>query len=358
VDRLTSTPEPEVAEAQSGVQPLQGPEVLDRRRSPVLEFVNRYKVLIFLALALVVLSVFFVPEFLSSRNLLNVLQQMAIIGVITLGMHFVIVTAGIDLSVGSILQVTTVTFALMLSHSVPLGLALVLGLGVGAVFGIVNGLGVTVLKVQPFVITLGTLAIGQGVALTLSDGQQVLFQNDSSVLNFLGRDGVGQLSGQFIVFIILAVTAWAVLRWVPFGRYVYAVGGNPETARLSGIRVNRVLMAVYVISGVCAALAGIMTTATLSVGVPTAGALSNLDAIAAVVIGGTSLMGGRGSVWGSVAGAFILATIANLIVLMGAGPYQAYIVRGTVIIAAVALASVELSRPRRNRKRPSSTAAA
>lgn len=332
-------------------------EVQVDRPSPLMEFLNRYKVLVFLGLLLLVLSIFFVPEFLSSRNLLNVLQQMAIVGVITLGMHFVIVTAGIDLSVGSTLQVTTVTFALFLASETSLLIALVASLSVGALIGLINGLGIVLLKVQPFVITLGTLAIGQGVALSLSDGQQVTYEKDSELLRFLGRGGVGDLSGQFIVFVALAIVAWAVLRYIPFGRYVYAVGGNAETARLSGINVNRVLLTVYVISGLCAALAGIMTTATLSVGVPTAGALANLDAIAAVVIGGTSLMGGKGNIWGSVAGAFILATIANLIVLVGAGPYQAYIVRGTVIIAAVALASVEFGRLRRQAKLSESTVA-
>jgi ribose transport system permease protein len=357
VSPITSPSTPTPADAQGGEPTTTGVAAAEPRRSPMLEFLDRYKVLVVLGVALLLLAVFYVPEFLSSRNLLNVLQQMAIVGVVTLGMHFVIVTAGIDLSVGSILQVTTVVFALLLSHHVALGLAIVLGLGVGAGIGLINGLGVTVLKVQPFVITLGTLAIAQGVALTLSDGQQVLFENDSAVLSFLGRDGIGGLSGQFIVFAALAVIAWAVLRYLPFGRYVYAVGGNAETARLSGIRVKRVLVIVYVISGLCAGLAGIMTAATLQVGVPTAGSLANLDAIAAVVIGGTSLMGGRGNIWGSVAGAFILATIANLIVLLGAGPFQAYIVRGTVIIAAVALASVELTRPRRQRKRVAEKAA-
>ena len=326
-------------------EPLDG----GRNNGPLL-FLDRYKVLIFLAVALLLLSIFVTPEFLSTRNLLNVLQQMAIIGIITLGMHFVIVTAGIDLSVGSILQVTTVTTALLLGSGMSAVAAIGLGLLVGLVIGAVNGLGIVLLKVQPFVITLGTLAIAQGLALTLSDGQQVTYQNESGLLKFLGREGVGRLSGQFIVFLVLAVVAWATLKYTPFGRYVYAVGGNVETARLSGIPVRRILLSVYVISGLCAALAGIMTTATLSVGVPTAGALANLDAVAAVVIGGTSLMGGRGNIWGSVAGAFILATIANIIVLVGAGPYQAYIVRVTVIIAAVALASVEITRSRRNRK--------
>jgi ribose transport system permease protein len=148
------------------------------------------------------------------------------------------------------------------------------------------------------------------------------------------------VSGQFVVFIVLAVAGWVILRHVPLGRFAYAVGGSPETARLAGIRVKRVLIIVYVISGCCAGLAGVMTTMRLGVGVPTAGALTNLDAIAAVVIGGTSLMGGRGSLWGSVAGAFVLAVIANVMTLLGVSPYTSQMARGFVILAAVLLGAL------------------
>jgi ribose transport system permease protein len=176
----------------------------------------------------------------------------------------------------------------------------------------------------------------------MAGGQQLVFPDDSSLLDFVGSGGIGRLSGQFVVFVVLAAVGWVILRFLPFGRYVYAVGGSPETARLSGIRTKRVLISVYVISGCCAGLAGVMTTMRLGVGVPTAGALTNLDAIAAVVIGGTSLMGGRGSLWGSVAGAFVLAVIANVMTLLGVSPYASQMARGFVILAAVLLGALGL----------------
>lgn len=294
----------------------------------------------------------FVPYFLTGQNVLNILQQMAIIGVVSLGMTFVILTAGIDLSVGATLELVTVIFAACLQHGFSAWLSILIGLVVGAVVGLINGLGFTIFKIQPFVITLAMLAIAEGLALTLSGGGEVYFTSQSGVLTFLGGGGIGGLSGEFIVFAVLAVLGWVVLRFVPFGRFIYAVGGSAETARLSGIPVKRILTAAYIICGVMAALAGIMTACRLEVGVPTAGGLTNLDAIAAVVIGGTSLVGGRGSIWGTVIGAFILAIIGNVITLLGISPYQSEIIRGCVIIAAVLLGGANLLRSRRAKVRP------
>jgi ribose transport system permease protein len=296
---------------------------------------------VFLLLVLLTLATgALVDNFLTTQNLLNVLQQMSIIGVVALGMTYVILTAGIDLSVGAVLALSGVILALLLKDGVSPLAAMAVAILAGGGVGLVNGLVSTGLNVQPFVVTLATLAIAQGLALTLADGQQIVFDQNSAVLNFIGNGGIGRLSGQFVVFLVLAVLFWLVLRFLPFGRYVYAVGGNPETARLSGIRTKRVLTSVYVISGCCAGLAGVMTTMRLGVGVPTAGALTNLDAIAAVVIGGTSLLGGRGSLWGSVAGAFVLAVIANVLTLLGVSPYQSQMARGFVILAAVLLGAI------------------
>ncbi|MGD9734455.1 MAG: ABC transporter permease [Solirubrobacterales bacterium] len=289
-----------------------------------------------------------VPSFLTIRNELLLLQQMAIIGVVAIGMHYVILTAGIDLSVGSILELSTVIFALALAGGWPLGLALAAALAAGLAAGLVNGLCVTLLNVQPFVVTLATLAIFGGLALLVTNGTPVLITNKSPVMDFLGNGDYGGIPGQFILLMVLAFIGWFVLRFTPFGRYVYAVGGSAETARLAGIRVKLVLTSVYAIAGLCAGLAGIMTAARLSTGTPTAGSLTNLDAIAAVVIGGTSLMGGRGSLWASVAGALTLAVIANIIVLLGFSPFQAQIIRGVIILVAVALGAVSLTRASRS----------
>lgn len=292
-----------------------------------------------LIVVLLVLAGAFVPSFLTVGNVLNILQQMAIIGVISAGMTFVILTAGIDLSVGATLELSTVVFAMGLGAKWPVVLAILVALGVGAAVGLINGIGYTVFKIQPFVMTLATLAAAEGLALTLSNGSEVYFTTSSHVVEFLGGGGIGGLSGEFVVFVALAIISWVVLKFVPFGRFVYAVGGSLETSRLAGVKVNRVLLSVYVISGVGAAIGGIMTASRLGVGEPTAGGLTNLDAIAAVVIGGTSLMGGRGNIWGTVAGALVLAVITNVITLLGISPYQSEIIRGGVIVVAVLLGS-------------------
>lgn len=295
-----------------------------------------------IAIGLVAVGLF-VPNFMTPDNLLNVIQQMAIVGVVTVGMTFVILTAGIDLSVGSVLALTGVVFALAITAGQDPVVAIALAILAGAVVGLVNGTISTYFKVQPFVMTLATLAIVSGISLTIANGTGVYFTTDSPIVNFLGYGTLFGIPGQFVVFIAVTAVAWVALTYFPFGRYVYAVGGSIDTARLAGLRVNRTLVIVYVISGSCAALAGVMTAARLSVGQPNAGSMTNLDAIAAVVIGGVSLMGGRGSIWGAVGGAFILAVIGNVLVLTGVQPYQAIIARGVVILIAVLLSGLSLT---------------
>lgn len=295
-----------------------------------------------IAIGLVAVGLF-VPNFMTPDNLLNVIQQMAIVGVVTVGMTFVILTAGIDLSVGSVLALTGVVFALAVTAGKDPVVAIALAILGGAVVGLVNGTVSTYFKVQPFVMTLATLAIVSGISLTIANGTGVYFTTDSPIVNFLGYGTLFGIPGQFVVFIAVTAVAWVALTYLPFGRYVYAVGGSIETARLAGLRVNRTLVIVYVISGSCAALAGVMTAARLSVGQPNAGSMTNLDAIAAVVIGGVSLMGGRGSIWGAVGGAFILAVIGNVLVLTGVQPYQAIIARGVVILIAVLLSGLSVT---------------
>jgi ribose transport system permease protein len=256
-------------------------------------------------------------------------------------MVFVVLTAGIDLSVGSNLALTNVLFALMIVHGLTPWLAAVLAVAMGGAFGLINGIGVAVFRLQPFVMTLATLATGAGVALTIANGSEIDFSRSDAVVNFLGNGGIGSFPGEFVAFAGVVALAWFVTKYVPFGRRVYAVGGSTETARLSGIRVKRVVIAVYVIAGMCAGLAAVMTASQLSAGEPTAGSLTNLQAIAAVVIGGVSLAGGRGAVIGGAIGAFVLAIIGNVLVLLGMNPYSAETTQGIVIIVAVLVASRE-----------------
>ncbi|MGI8433144.1 MAG: ABC transporter permease [Nocardioidaceae bacterium] len=273
-------------------------------------------------------------RFLQVDNVLNVLRQISIVGVLALGMTFVILTAGIDLSVGSILSVVVVyTANTVQTRGVLAGIAMALGLG--ALFGLINGVGVAVGRVQPFVMTLGMLAFAKGVALIFTNGQPVPITNDSFLA--FGNGRTFGLPNPAIVFLVLLAVCMFVLRGTVFGRSVYAVGSNEEAARLSGIPVRRVKCAVYVIAGVMVGLAGILYASQLGVGTPVAGDGKELDAIAATVVGGTSLFGGVGTIGGTFIGAAILGVLSNILNLSGVSPYVQYLFRGGLIVAAVLL---------------------
>jgi ribose transport system permease protein len=294
------------------------------------------------------------PTFFQVENMINVTRQASIVGVVAVGMTFVILTAGIDLSVGSVLALVAVSTAMLLDSglSAPVVILLAMLLGVGV--GLVNGIGVTLLKIQPFVMTLAMLGIARGATFQLSGGSPKNFTIDSKLLDFFGSGEVWGIPGPLVIFLAAAVVGLLVLRYLPFGRYVYAIGGSPEAARLSGVRVNVVTLAVYAISGLCAAIGGIMTASRLSVGDPIAGNLVELDAIAAVVIGGTSLAGGLGGMVGTVAGALLLAMLANVLNLIGVSPFYQLIVKGVAIIGAVVLTSLA-NRARTQRSLSSTT---
>lgn len=294
-------------------------------------------------LAVVILATWAIaPEFFTTNNILSVLRNASVVAIVGVGMTFVILTAGIDLSVGSILALVGVVFASLLGHGTALVPAVLLALLVGAAFGLANGIGVALLGIQPFIMTLATLAIGSGLALVVTNGGEQSYTNGSGLLTFIGIGGIGRFPGAAVIMFMVAVLGWLVLRYLSFGRYVYAVGQSPEAARLAGVPTGRVIAAVYVLSGLAAALGGILTTARLGVGDPNAGGLTNLDAIAAVVIGGTSLMGGEGGVWGTVGGALLLEIVANVLNLKGVSPFDEQIARGVIIIAAVLLTSPEV----------------
>jgi len=277
------------------------------------------------------------PHFFTASNLLNVSRQMSIVGIASMGMTYVILTAGIDLSVGSILGFSAVAAAWMLSSGVPWPLALLLAIGAGAGVGLINGLGITRGKIQPFIMTLAMLVIARGVTMTLSNGQPIPLGDAAASVAWVG-------SGNFLglpvpLWILLGVffVSSYVLRNTPFGWHVYAVGGNLEGARRSGLNTKRTITAVYVISGACAALASLIIITRLSAGEPSQGTLLELDAIAAVVIGGTSLFGGVGGVGATLVGAAILAVTENLLNLIGVSPFSQQIVKGLIILGAVLL---------------------
>lgn len=307
-------------------------------------WLSRYGAKIALFVALLILLSILVPNFLTVSNVPNLLQQMSIVGVVAVGMTFVILTGGIDLSVGSILAVSTVLFAQALANHLPSPVALLIALGSGLAFGILNGVGTAVFNIQPFIMTLATLAVGQGIALAISNGSSVIFATSDPLIDLLGNGSFGPIPAEFVVFAVIAVVGTVVLRFTPYGRFVYATGGSAVAARLSGIRVNRIVFSVYAISGLCSGLAGAMTAARLSTGEPTAGGTTNLDAIAAVVIGGTSLFGGIGGIPGTVVGSAVLAAVSNVLNLLGVSPYAALVVKGAIIAIAVLLVSPDLRR--------------
>lgn len=293
---------------------------------------------------LVAVTGVFWPEFFHTDNLLNVARQSSIVGVLAVGMTFVILTGGIDLSVGSILAIAAVVMATMLDEGTPVVVVLPVVIALAAGVGVINGIGVALFKIQPFIMTLATLVIGSGIALRITNGGPQEFFTESGVIDFLGSGGIGRIPGPLIVFLGLALIGWAVLRYVPFGRFLYAIGGSAEAARLSGVRTSINLIGAYAVSGACAGVAGVLTASRLSVGDPNAGGLSELDAIAAVVIGGTSLAGGVGGMPGTVAGALLLAVVANLMNLAGVSPFDQQIVKGLVILIAVLLAAYALKK--------------
>ena len=288
-------------------------------------------------LLLLVIGALLSPFFLQPANLINVARQLAIVGIVGVGMTFVILTAGIDLSVGSIVGFAAIVAATLLSGGVPWPVALLAGLGAGALVGAINGLGITKGRLQPFIMTLGMLVIVRGVTMTYSEGRPIPFRDAAEGVAWIGTGSLIGIPTPVWIFAVIAVLAAFTLRYTTFGRQVYAVGDNLEAARLAGINTGRVIFSVYVISGLCAAVSALIIISRLTAGEPSQGTGFELDAIAIVVIGGTSLFGGEGGVRGTVIGAAIVAAMANLLNLLGVSPFSQDIVKGLIIIGAVLL---------------------
>lgn len=274
-------------------------------------------------------------NFMTWGNWVNVLRQTSINGLLAIGMTFVILTGGIDLSVGSLLAVSAMVTGSLVTGEQPssLWLAIPAGLLAGTALGAVNGLVVARLAVPPFVMTLGMLSVARGLTFIYSDGMPIA--NLSSEFRFLGQ---GMLGGLPVPVLVLAVTFalfWFVLNYTTFGRYIYAVGGNLKSAKTSGVQTRLVLFSAYLISGLLAALAGLILTARTTSALPQAGVAYELDAIAAVVIGGTSLNGGVGKLTGTLIGALIIGVINNGLDLMGVSSYYQQVIKGAIIVAAV-----------------------
>jgi len=297
--------------------------------------------------ALAVACVFFATRsdrFLTGENLSLILQQVMVVGVIAIGQTLIILTAGVDLACGAIMALAGIVMTkLVAEHGLPVPVAIAAGVGVATLFGMVNGLLVSAIRLPPFIVTLGTLNIAFAITQLYSQAQTVT-ELPASMTMLGGTFRVGGTAVVYGVVVMLALYAltWYVLRATASGRHVYAVGNNPEAARLTGIATQRVLLGVYVAAGVLYGIAALLSVARTGVGDPNAGQTENLDAITAVVLGGTSLFGGRGAVFGSLVGTLIVGVFRNGLTLMGVSSVYQILITGILVILAVG--TDELSR--------------
>ncbi len=288
--------------------------------------------------ALVILIVFVSvlnPAFLQVNNLLNLMRQLIINGFIALGMTFVILTGGIDLSVGSTLAFTSAIFAGLLQNGMNTGIAIVITLALGLALGLINGLLITKGKLAPFIVTLATMTIFRGLTLVYMDGRPISGPKDNFAFQFLGKGQVFGIPFQVILFLIVYIVLSTLLNKTSHGRKIFAVGGNEKASFISGIKIDKVKVLVYVISALMAVVSGLVLTSRLNSAQPTAGSAYEMDAIAAVVLGGTSMTGGSGSLTGTLIGILILGVLNNGLNLLGVSSFYQQIVKGVVILIAV-----------------------
>ena len=300
-------------------------------KSSLLEKIIPFIGLILLVVVISVLN----TAFLDLSNLLNLLRQVSINGLIAFGMTFVILTGGIDLSVGSILALSSAFTAILITSGLDSIVALIVGVLGGFLLGVFNGVLVTFGSMAPFIATLATMTIFRGLTLVITDGNPITDLGDSYLFQLFGK---GYFFGipvpavtMIIVFIVLAI----ILQKTTFGRHTYAIGGNEVASKISGIKVNKVKILIYGISGLMSALAGAILTSRLNSAQPTAGTSYELDAIAAVVLGGTSLTGGKGRIVGTLIGVLIIGVLNNGLNLLGVSSFYQQVVKGIVILIAV-----------------------
>jgi inositol transport system permease protein len=316
------------------------------RRFDAVGWLRRYGTSLFLVL----LIVFFAaenPRFVSMRNVSNILTEVSIYGIIAVGMTFVILTAGVDLAVGSLLAFAGMAGAYVMKAigaDYPLGwlVALSTATAVGALVGYLQGKAVTVFSIPPFIVTLGGLTVWRGATLILNDGSPIAGFDAS--YRWWGSGSIIGVPVPVLFFGVIAVVGYVVQRYTRYGRYVYAVGGNPEAARLNGLDVAAIITSVYLIVGALAGLAGFLLSARLGAAEAVGGVGYELRVIASVVIGGASLAGGRGGIGGTVIGALLIGVLTNGLVIMHVSSYWQQVVIGLIIVAAVAFDSYAKSR--------------
>lgn len=294
--------------------------------------------LIFIVIGLGIVLSIISSNFLTTTNLLNVVRQIAINGILAIGMTIVCLTGGIDLSVGSIVAFSgIITAGFLRDKGLPLIVVILLAILVGALLGLYNGYFVAYWNAAPFVVTLSMMTIARGMTYVYSDGRPI--SNLPTSFLAIGKGSIAGIPVPTLILLLVFVLASVMLTKLKFGRYIYAVGGNEDAAMVSGINVKRIKMMVYVLSGVACGIASVILTARVSAGLPTAGNGYELDAIAATVIGGTSLSGGRGRLWGTIVGAILLGIVNNGLDLLNVSSFYQQIVKGLIILGAILIDS-------------------
>lgn len=302
------------------------------------ELLVKYKSLVGLVLLVAVVSILS-PSFLSSKNIFNILRQTSVNAIIAAGMTFVILTGGIDLSVGSILAISGAVCASLLASGQSIIIGVLASIVIGAGVGFLNGFVISKGKLQPFIATLATMTVLRGLTLVFTDGKPITLGSGDLAINF-GKIGGGEIlsipTPAIIMILVFSVCAY-ILKNTKMGRYTYALGSNEEATKLSGLSTDKIKIWVYTISGVLSAIAGIIITSRLYSAQPTAGTGYELDAIAAVVLGGTSLTGGKGKIGGTIIGALIIGVLSNALNILDVSSYYQMMVKGVVILIAVLL---------------------
>ncbi len=313
-------------------------------RPRVGEFLRRYLIVVILFGLIALLSALTDGMFLQTQNLINVVRQTSVIALLGIGLTIVIISTGIDLSVGSVLALSAVVSTSLAQQpdatnlmypglDVPVIVAVLAGLGIGALCGFINGSLIAVFRIAPFIATLGMFTAARGAALIYSDGRPISKLDPS--FNWIGQGDILGIPVPIFLLIVVAVAAHIMLTRTRFGRYVYAIGGNEQAARVSGIAISRVKIGIYTISGLLAGLGGLILAGRIGSGNPTLGTGIELDAITAAVIGGASFAGGIGTVWGAVVGALIIGSLNTGLDIMNVSPFAQQVVKGVIIVVAI-----------------------
>ncbi len=305
-------------------------DFLTNRKNSAQSVLGVFFAFILLCIVMTILS----PIFLTPNNLINVLQQISINAIIAVGMTFVLLLGGIDLSVGAIVAFTGLIMAILMKSEMNVWLAILIGLVGASLLGYINGFLISKFKLPPFIATLGMLSIARGAAYTISNGQPIYTFPDEFIMI---SERIGVIPIPMIIMLVVFLITWYILKYTKLGRYTYAIGGSETASELSGINVGRYKKMVYTISGICCGISSILLTSKLDAAVPVAADGYELDAIAAVVIGGTSMMGGEGKLAGTFIGALIIGVISNGLNLLSIPQGPQRMVKGAIIVIAVTI---------------------